>query len=392
MSSRDRMLAVLRYQEPDHVPLLFNTFGFRPPPHLRWSNDDEEVEAWLSIGLDAMLHVSPPIASHPDVTVREWMEPAEGGEDPCMIKEYDTPAGVLRQEVYRTDDWSSSDWPGHSVDKIRLFDDYNTPRYRKPAIETEDDLAALRYLLDPLPPETLERFRREAAQTAARARDMGVLLVGNGAVGGDAVTWLCGAEGAIQLAVDRPAMFGELMDIIHEWDMRNVEILLDTDVDLIMRRGYYEGTSMWSPALFKRFFQPRLKELVDLAHQADRLIGYTMSVGYMPILDMLAEVGYDAHYLLDPISTDMPVDLARIKSAFANKTAIVGALNEHITLERGTRDQIRREVFDTVSLLGSGGGLALSPAEGIFASTPWHSIETLIEAWREVRDYPLTAA
>jgi hypothetical protein len=40
-----------------------------------------------------------------------------------------------------------------------------------------------------------------------------------------------------------------------------------------------------------------------------------------------------------------------------------------------------------VRLLGLNGGLALSPAEGIFLSTPWESIETLIEAWQEVRDY-----
>ena len=389
LSSRDRVLAVLRYEEPDHVPLLFNTFGFRPPPHLRWADDDEEVRSWLSIGLDALFHVSPPNAFHPDVEVREWVEPAEGDRNPCMIKEYDTPAGVLRQEVYRTDDWCTSDWPGHAGDSIRLFDDYNTPRYRKPAIEAEEDLAKLRYLLHPISPRAEEQFRQHAAQVARRAEELGVLLVGNGAVGGDAVTWLCGAQGAITLAVDRPAMFDELMDIIHGWDKRNVETLLDTPVDLIMRRGYYEGTSMWSPELFDRHLLPRLKELVDIAHQADRPMGYTMSVGYMPLLDALAEVGYDVHYLLDPVATDLPVDLPRIKSAFNGKTAIIGGLNEHITLERGTRDEIRQEVFDAVSILGSGGGLALSPAEGIFSSTPWESIETLIEAWKEVRDYPI---
>ncbi|GAG29960.1 unnamed protein product, partial [marine sediment metagenome] len=63
-----------------------------------------------------------------------------------------------------------------------------------------------------------------------------------------------------------------------------------------------------------------------------------------------------------------------------------------ITLGRGTREQIRQEVFDAVQILGPGGGLALTPAEAIYASTPWASVEAVIDAWKEVRDYPITAA
>ena len=84
----------------------------------------------------------------------------------------------------------------------------------------------------------------------------------------------------------------------------------------------------------------------------------------------------------------MRIDLARLKAAVNGRIAIVGGLNTPITLERGTRQQIRQEVFDAVQSLGSGGGLALAPAEGIFASTPWASIEAVIGAWKEVRDYP----
>ena len=108
----------------------------------------------------------------------------------------------------------------------------------------------------------------------------------------------------------------------------------------------------------------------------------------MPLLDSFLEAGYDVHHLMDPIAGGGPVDLRAVKSRFDGKIAIIGGLNEHITLERGTRQEIRQEVFDAVEMLGAGGGLALSPAEGIFASTPWESIEILIEAWKEVRDYP----
>jgi hypothetical protein len=47
MSSRERMLAALRHQALDYIPLYFNSFGFNPPEKLRWSNQVEEAETWL---------------------------------------------------------------------------------------------------------------------------------------------------------------------------------------------------------------------------------------------------------------------------------------------------------------------------------------------------------
>lgn len=394
LSSRERLRLVLRYQEPDHVPLLFKTFGFEPPPAFRWSNAIEEARAWLSAGVDAWLDVRVPMRFHPDVRVRQRLETPKDRPWPVAIKEYETPAGVFRQEVYRTDDWVSPDWPMHRDGSggLDLFDDYNVARYRSPPIEVEKDLEKLRYLLHPLSGGALSDFRERTAATARQAQELGVLLVGHGSSGTDAAIWLCGVDKLLFMAMDRPDMFSALLDIIHEWDKRNVEVLLDTSVDLIMRRGYYEGSSFWSPALYRKFFLPRIKELADMAHQADRFMGYTMSVGFMPLLDTLVEIAYDAHYLLDPVSGGGRVDLAKVKSVLNGKIAVIGGLNAPITLGRGTREQIRQEVFDAVQMLGSGGGLALTPAEAIYASTPWDSVAAVIDAWKEVRDYPIAAA
>jgi uroporphyrinogen-III decarboxylase len=306
-----------------------------------------------------------------------------------MVKEYETPAGILRQEVFETDDWMTSDWPSHESASIGLLDDYNVPRYRRPLIETEEDLEKLKYLFHPVSDEAISRFREETAALARQAAELGVLLVGHGPSGVDTILWLCGAEATVLMAMDRPEMFNALMDIIHERDRRNTEILLDTPVDFVLRRGYYEGTSFWSPVLYRRFFMPRIKDLIDVIHQADRLMAYTMSVGCMPLLDIFVEMGYDAHYLLDPIPDGARIDLRKVKSTFENKIAVVGGLNAPITLERGTPEDIRQQVFDAVRTLGPGGGLALTPAEAIYANTPWENIETLIAAWKEVRDYPL---
>lgn len=391
LSSRERMLTALRYQQPDYVPLIFNAFGFQPPPHLAWSNPIEEAQRWLSIGVDATLAVSPPLMFHPEVEVREWKERVPGERRPLMVKEYHTPAGVARQEVYSTEDWVSADWPTHqgSDRGIALFDDYNVARSRKFLIETEEDLEKLKYLLYPPSDEAITRFRTEAEALARHAEELGILLEGNGSSGTDAVTWLCGVEGMVFMAMDRPEMFHALLDIIHEWDKRNVELVLDTPVDLVNRRGWYEGTAFWSPALYREFFQPRFKELTDAVHQAERLMGYKLSTGFMPLLDTFVEIGYDAHYYIDPVMGGADVDFCKIQSIFENKVAVIGGVNSAVTLESGSREEIRQAVFDAIEILGPGGGLILTPVDCISASTPWKSIEILIEAWKEVRDYPM---
>jgi len=375
--------------------LRFNCFGFKPPAHLTWSNDIERVQSWLSIGVDDWLEVSLPMEFHPDVKVHQWEEATPGRRWPLMVKEYETPVGPLRQEVYRTDDWATSDWPEHQSARegIQLFDDYNVPRSRarRFLVEAEEDIEKLKYLLHPLPEEAIARFREEAATVARQARELGVLLVGYEPAGADVAAWLCGVEGMVLMAMDQPEAFQELLQVIHEWDKRNMEIMLDTPVELFLRRGYYEGTIFWSPRMYSDLFAPRIHEITDMVHQHGRLMGYTMSVGVAPLLDIFVDIGYDVLHLLDPIQHDgTRLDLGRVRTTFDRRIAIIGGLNEPITLEQGTPEQIRQEVFDAIRILGPGGGLVLSPAEAIMAGTPWKSIEILIEAWKQVRNCPIT--
>jgi hypothetical protein len=119
--------------------------------------------------------------------------------------------------VWRTDDWTSPDWPGHKdgAPQVALLDDYNPPRSRRFAVETEADVERARYLFAEPSAEAIARFREQAGRLAAQARELDVLLVGWGPGGGDLVVWLCGVTGMILMAKERPALFEELMEIIH---------------------------------------------------------------------------------------------------------------------------------------------------------------------------------
>jgi len=62
-------------------------------------------------------------------------------------------------------------------------------------------------------------------------------------------------------------------------------------------------------------------------------------------------------------------------------------MNSPITLERGSAEQIRRAVHEAVEILAPGGGFILSPVDSLGPWATWESVATVIQAWREVRDY-----
>ncbi len=386
MTSRERMLTAMSCGQPDRVPLHFRLFGFEPPAHLAWTNEVERIERWASVGADTTVGLAAPSRMHPDVTVRSWREEPTADEPyPLVCKEYDTPAGVLRHVVREAGE-SFNKGVGWHADEVHLFDDYNVPRAKEHAVTCPADLPKLRYLLlcDPSD-EQMAEFREHARQVRAFADQHGVLLDGWGSCAIDAAIWLCGVEGAVLAAMDAPEFFGELIDILHAADKRNCRMLLEEGVDLLVRRGWYEGAHFWSPDLYRRFFAPCVQELTDMAHQAGAKFGCTMSAGIMPLLDEFLEIGFDVLYHVDPVQGG--ADLAVVKRKLGSRIAVLGGINSAITLGRGSRDEIRRAVFEAVDVLGPGGGFVLSPVDCLFPDTPWAAVETVIEAWREVCDY-----
>ena len=122
-----------------------------------------------------------------------------------------------------------------------------------------------------------------------------------------------------------------------------------------------------------------------MVHQGGRLMGYGLSTAFGPLLGTLSEIGYDLHYMVDPVQGK--ADLREVKATLGRQTALLGGMNSAITLERGTDEEIRRAVYEAVEILGPGGGFVLYPVDCLYPTTPWHSVEVVIEAWKEVRDY-----
>jgi uroporphyrinogen decarboxylase len=390
------MLAALDNKEGDHVPLCFMIYaGLRNQSE----NDYEFVKTQLEMGLDAtvalpMLPLEDPptdhrdlpglpVGYHPDVEIREWREDPPGGKYPVLHKEYHTPEGVLSTAVDKTDDWPYGD-------HVPFLDDYLSPRSHSFLVEGQDDLAALRYLLTSPADEDVEAFCRQAEKDREFAAEHDLLVTGGRGVGIEASAWLCGFRNVAVAAMRRPEYVDELAGILHDWNQSRMRVFLDAGVDLFVRRGWYEGTDFWSPSLFRRFILPHLKAEIDMAHDAGARFGYIMTSGSMPLLELLADAGLDVLIGVDPVQ-GMGTDMALMKSQLGGKVALWGGVNGFITVEMGSKAQVAEAVRTAMKTLGPSGGFILSPVDNVRDTShkTQENVETMIEVWKEMREYPL---
>jgi len=390
MNSRERMLAAVRGEAADYVPLSFMIFAALRAERQDWFG---HVEAQIELGLDAVAnmiglvpgaptgHVDAPgipINFPADVTVRQWKESPAGARYPVLHKDYETPRGTLSVAVNQTDDWKRGD-------DVPLLDDFLVPRCTKYLVTGERDLPALRYLLGEPQPDDVQTCRQLWQKGKRFAEEKGILLANGWGVGGDALGWLCGLENAVMFAVDAPEFLDALLDIISEWNRRRMELMLEVGLDLFVRRAWYEGTSYWSPALFRRFMLPRIEQEVELAHEAGASYGYIMSVGGLQFADLLLEAGIDVLIGVDPVQ-DHGMDMAALRATLGTDVCLWGGMNGFVTVERGTPQQVRAAVRTAVETLGPA-GFILSPVDNVTATSDavWQNVLALIDEWKQVR-------
>lgn len=385
LDSRQRLLRTINRQDVDYLPCSFMSFAIM---RKRKKEDWYAVAlAEKAIGLDPMLFI--PMASrverreHPDlrglpvrlgsaVTTRQWRD----GD--LLHKVYDTPAGQLTTQVRLSEDWPHGD-------HIPFLDDYQVPRAEKPLITGAEDLPALSFMLAQPDPQDMAAFQQEAQTARQFAEREGVLLAGGWGVGMDMANWLCGMQNLMMLALDQPDFVDELLEMIHQWNMARMRVVLSAPVDIYIRRAWYEGCDFITPRFYTHHVLPRVQREAALAHEHGTKFGFICSSGTKPMLEMYADSGIDVLIGVDPIQgthTDMPLMKARL----AGKVALWGGVSAAVTVERGSEEQVRLAVQQAVSVLGPR-EFILSPVDNLTVDEPltWENIQIFISEWQKSR-------
>jgi hypothetical protein len=355
----------------------------------------------MALGLDARVPMADlPIRFAPEVRITEGMESMSSDAPPLIHRTYETPVGTLTASVRKTDDWPHGD-------RLPLFGDHIAPRATKFLVTGPQDLDALRHLLREPTADDIERFREDAAERAKFADDHGLLLTGGwstarrplqedrGLVGSDygtgtivdALMWLCGATQPLLWAYDEPEFLSDLISLLEAFNRRRLAIHLETGVELVFHRGWYEGTEFWSPRLYAEFVLPGLRREAELCHQAGAYLAYILTSGMLPIADMILDSGVDVVVGIDP-GEGKGTTLEAVRRSLGGKVGLWGGVSGPLTVERGTEEDVRAAVEAAMTSLAPTGRFILSPVDNVTERTElsWRNVQVFVNTWRQMAE------
>ena len=385
MNSKERFLNAVRCQPVDHVPLylrLWSLGGKDDFIPFNWRDQLARAQALLGMGLDDTLLLEPPLGYVENYVAEQVpgvqssvlrLEPTEGEVYPRLRKTYATPDGPLAVEVRLSDNWP------HGLD-IPLFSDFNVPLFTQFPYQSAADLAPLRCLLGQPSSAQLADFHTRAAGLRAESARLGVALDGGWSALGDAAVWLCGMQAVLYWQMDNPGLLEALLDLLLEWELGRVDLLLREGVDELVHMAWYEGTDFWTPKNYRRLLRPRLQQIIDRAHAAGVPFRYIITKGWQPMRRDFLEMGIDCLTGLDPVQDR--INLAEVKRELGGRICLMGGMNAAVTLSQANEAGVRQAVDDALRILAPGGGFILYPVDAIFCEQPWQQAQLVIDQWK----------
>ena len=351
MTSKDRVLAAIRHETPDRVPVDL------------WAEPDVKTSLCRHLGLrdeEALLqrfgvdfrgiyprYIGPELKTFEDGSFEDFW-------------------GVIRKPV------PHATGVHYEVCYSPLAD-----------AETVDDLEHCRW---PDPDwfdysclaDECEHYRDHAVVVGKMGRECQTIFI---------QTWYMRGLDRIMLdMVEDPELARAMIAKIMEFRIPHVTRILEAvsgKADILQFADDY-GTQkglMISPYLWREFFRPGLKQLVDLAHQYG-LKAFLHSCGSVrELIPELIELGID---ILNPIQVGAAgMDPRDLKAAFGEKLCFHGSVDTQQTLPFGSRVDVAEEVKQRIEVLGAGGGFVLAPTHTIEPEVPLGNIVAMYEAAAE---------
>jgi len=378
MSSRERVLAAIRRQPVDYVPCapLVNPLSRvqrrGKPWYFPWDPPGEGTEYWVTVlGTDKVVgdwwlgRVFP----EDGVRTRVWEQ------DGLLHKAYDTPSGVLHAAV-RYDEL----WPfGQDIPFFHDHVGHHTENW----LQTEADLACLEHIL--LPPRTAEQVEQVRTAFWVRKAVADRLHVATLATIGSGLTtalWMFGPAELALLTVDDPGLVERYLELEHRWSLRMIEILLDCEVDIIQRSGFYETCDYYSPAMLERFIGKTLRKEIEVTQQGGRPFSYVLYSGLAPMLDYLAKLDFDCLSSLDIAFDD--IDLGAVNAKLGDRKSFWTGPSNTFHMYADDPEVVREAVRKVFAVFGKT-GLIISACSSVHPMMPWENTLAMLDEWRRLR-------
>ncbi|HCV23763.1 MAG: uroporphyrinogen-III decarboxylase-like protein [Gemmatimonadetes bacterium] len=171
----------------------------------------------------------------------------------------------------------------------------------------------------------------------------------------------------------------KLFDLARENSTRIYEALPgQVNISYVAEDLGSQESLMCSLEHIRRFLLPRMKRMIDLAHEAGAYVFFHSDGAIRDVLPDMIDLGID---VLNPIQWRCPgMEREGLKADFGERLIFHGGVDNQQTLPFGTPDHVRAEVADNLRILGANGGYILAPCHNIQSVSPPENVVALYEA------------
>jgi uroporphyrinogen decarboxylase len=354
MNPRERILTVLRHEQPDCVPRMVNFY---------------ETEFARFPGREASDVFDTEIRF---VSIRA---PSEQSDFMKYLKSLPQEVHVGTQNILRT----YHDWGYH------------------PEIERDAPLGDAHTIAEiaaaPLP-DFMQRVNPDRLRADVdRWHERGYAVMASPPhLGGELFETAWRMRGFVQFMIDlatNPPLVDYLLEQLTAMHLAVSLALVRAGSDILALDDDIAEQSrmLLSPTMWRRYFKPHVRAIIQTCKAAnpDLAIFWHSDGCIEPVIPDLIEVGID---ILNPVQPDA-MDPAQLKQQFGNRLAFFGTVGTPLRWAKGSPEDIRAEVRERIETVGRGGGLIICPAYDLEPEEdiPWENITAFFEAVEEFGVY-----
>lgn len=339
MTPLERWLAVLRGQKPDRVPLDY------------WATDEATTKLMAHLGcsdreaLFARLHIDGPMGLWPHYV---GPRPAPGeNEYGCRFAPIAYDGGMYSECVF------------HPLAAYNTIDEIER-NYRWPSPDWYD-YSYIPALLQGVGQRPIRGGGSEPFLTYCELR---------------------GQERAYADLLENPELVEYCLDKLFDLAYTNTQRIYEAargrvTFSYIAEDFGAQNQLLFSPAIIRRIFIPRMKRMMDLARQAGVYVFFHSDGAIRPILPDMIEAGVQ---ILNPVQWRCAgMEREGLKRDFGDNLVFHGGMDNQQTLVFGSIDDVRREAVENLAILGAGGGYIFAPCHNIQAVTAPENVVAMYE-------------
>ncbi len=197
---------------------------------------------------------------------------------------------------------------------------------------------------------------------------------------------IIGSANALLWMAAEPEMFAAFVNRVGDFLYRFAEAEIEA------AKGRISGMYIWgdvayrngmffSPRMWREFFRPHVKALIDLCHRHGLPAIYHGCGDARAIFDDLVALGLDGY---NPVEAKAGLDVVALKAAYRGRLAFAGNIDIRV-LERNQPDELRAEALYKLQA-ARGGGYIVQSDHSVSSAVAPESYALLVET---VRAYPL---